>query len=306
MSRKFVRNITGTNLGGSKLNKNEDKIEPFDTNVQNDILNDNEDIFIRQEKSDKVDNGYICLTDNIKNITSGNDVTEVEHTDKNEMHIETKETIITSKPDLIKVDKKGTNNYELEVPKADKNEAEKGVSNSKSMTPLQTKNAIEYNNVNVIPDLVKENETETEIKSKNKKLKVNKVSKNNFEVDLLNNNLIGTNLTIADENEAAVLRLSSIKDLDYLVVYPYKDNTSLEIVKDETENNAKQFKYIIHGSNEEEDLIVNFKDGVFKNFDFGTRNYLVSYDKKLILDIFKFGQDYYLMNVIQEFVEGPK
>lgn len=306
MARKFVRNITGTNLGGSKLNKNEDKIEPFDTNVQNDILNDDEDIFIRQEKSDKVDDGYICLTDNIKNITSGNDVTEVEHTDKNEIHIETKETIITSKPDLIKVDKKGTNNYELEVPKADKNEAEKGTSNSKSMTPLQTKNAIEYNNVNVIPDLVKEHETETEIKSKNKKLKVNKVSKNNFEVDLLNNNLIGSNLTIADENEEAVLRLNSIKDLDYLVVYPYKDNTSLEIIKDETENNAKQFKYIIHGTNEEEDLIVNFKDGVFKNFDFGTRNYLLSYDKKLILDIFKFGQDYYLMNVIQEFVEGPK
>ena len=75
MSRKFVRNITGTNLGGSKLNKNEDKIEPFDTNVQNDILNDDEDIFIRQEKSDKVDDGYICLTDNSKNITSGNDVT---------------------------------------------------------------------------------------------------------------------------------------------------------------------------------------------------------------------------------------
>src|SRR5699024_12690048 len=97
MARKFVRNITGTNLGGSKLNKNEDKIEPFDTNVQNDILNDDEDIFIRQEKSDKVDDGYICLTDNIKNITSGNDVTEVEHTDKNEMHIVTKETIITSK-----------------------------------------------------------------------------------------------------------------------------------------------------------------------------------------------------------------
>src|SRR5699024_6244593 len=300
MARKFVRNITGTNLGGSKLNKNEDKIEPFDTNVQNDILNDDEDIFIRQEKSDKVDDGYICLTDNIKNITSGNDVTEVEHTDKNEMHIETKETIITSKNDLLKVDKLSTNNYELEVPKADKNEAEKGTSNSKSMTPLQTKNAIEYNNVNVIPDLVKEHETETEIKSKNKKLKVDKVSKNNFEVDLLNNNLIGTNLTIADENEEAVLRLNSIKDLDYLVVYPFKDNTSLEIVKGETENNAKQFKFIIHGTNEEEDLIVNFKDGVFKNFDFGTRNYILTYDKKLILDIFKFGQDYYLMNVIQE------
>lgn len=70
MSKKFVRNITDTELRG-------DNKEPLETNIQNDILSDSEDVFIRNKDE------YHCLTDNIKHITSDNGSIAIERRDKN-------------------------------------------------------------------------------------------------------------------------------------------------------------------------------------------------------------------------------
>jgi hypothetical protein len=43
MANKIVRSVTGTTLRGQK-------IEPFKTNEQNDLLSDAEDAFIRNKK----------------------------------------------------------------------------------------------------------------------------------------------------------------------------------------------------------------------------------------------------------------
>lgn len=59
MSREFVRNIKNTVLKG----KNK---EPLHTNIQNDLLSDKEDVYVRNQKE------YHCLTDNIKEIVSPN------------------------------------------------------------------------------------------------------------------------------------------------------------------------------------------------------------------------------------------
>lgn len=154
MARKFVRNITGTNLGGNKLNENNEKVEPFDTNVQNDILNDDEDIYIRQVRSEKVEDNYHCLTDNLKEVNTTNNIIGTSDTDKNTVQIDPK--IST------------------------KDEAEKGEANGKIMTPKRTKEAIEKQ----VPPLVKEHETPTEIQSLSDELKIEKTSKNNFDMKL--------------------------------------------------------------------------------------------------------------------------
>src|SRR5699024_3137587 len=154
MARKFVRNITGTNLGGNKLNENNEKVEPFDTNVQNDILNDDEDIYIRQVRSEKVEDNYHCLTDNLKEVNTTNNIIGTSDTDKNTVQIDPK--IST------------------------KDEAEKGEANGKIMTPKRTKEAIEKQ----VPPLVKKHETPTEIQSLSDELKIEKTSKNNFNMEL--------------------------------------------------------------------------------------------------------------------------
>lgn len=59
MSREFVRNIKNTVLKG-------DKKEPLKTNIQNDLLSDKEDVYVRNQDE------YHCLTDNIKEIVSPN------------------------------------------------------------------------------------------------------------------------------------------------------------------------------------------------------------------------------------------
>ena len=251
------------------------------------------------------------------------------------MHIETKETIITSKPDLIKVSKLSTNNYELEVPKADKNEAEKGTSNSKSMTPLQTKNAIEYNNINVIPDLVKEHETETEITSLSEHLTVDKKSKNNFEIgldlpegnggnetltkitsnskkitveeksqqnfDLDSTNILdGKSTEYSSEVDIPSILLNSVGLLDYINILPKSNIKEFEIYKGTTDDTIKQFKIVI--SNKFQDnLLVSFKNNVFKNMsnDSGdVFSYSIDLNNELILTIFKLGEVYYLESVI--------
>lgn len=158
MGRKFVRNITGTELTGKN-------VEPFDTNVQNDLLSDDQDVYVRQVRSNIIKDQYHCLTDNVKSIETESDLMEIENYKKGD-----------------KQEKK--NKSTISLNKATKNDAEKGTSNSHIMTPLQTKNAIEYNNKNVIPSLVKEHETPTEIKSLDDRLTVKKTSKNNFELEL--------------------------------------------------------------------------------------------------------------------------
>src|SRR5699024_5849658 len=154
MARKFVRNITGTNLGGNKLSENNEKVEPFDTNVQNDILNDDEDIYIRQVRSEKVEDNYHCLTDNLKEVNTTNNIIGTSDTDKNTVQIDPK--IST------------------------KDEAEKGEANGKIMTPKRTKEAIDKQ----VPPLVKKHETPTEIQSLSDELKIEKTSKNNFDMKL--------------------------------------------------------------------------------------------------------------------------
>lgn len=76
MAKKFVRNITNSKLRGMSK-------EPLDTNVQNDLLSDEEDAFIRNK------NEYHCLTDNIKSISiTDNDYIKVKTTGKNTRRID--------------------------------------------------------------------------------------------------------------------------------------------------------------------------------------------------------------------------
>lgn len=158
MSRKFVRNVTGTKLKG-------EKIEPFDTNVQNDLLSDETDVYVRQERSKDIEDKYHCLTDDVKEVISNSDLISTENFEHGESEQEDK------------------NKSYINVNKSNKTESEKMESNSHVMTPLQTGYAIEKNNRDVIPDLVKQHETPTEIESKSERIDVKKVKKNEFELD---------------------------------------------------------------------------------------------------------------------------
>lgn len=81
MAKKFVRNITNSKLRGN--NK-----EPLDTNVQNDLLSDEEDAFIRNK------NEYHCLTDNIKSISiTDNDLIKVNTTGKNTRRLDVSDLV---------------------------------------------------------------------------------------------------------------------------------------------------------------------------------------------------------------------
>lgn len=100
MARKFVRNITGTKLRGKK-----NEIEPLYTNLQNDLLSDDEDVFIRN-----IDE-YHCITDNIKevNVDSGN-IQVVNN--KND-------TVIKHTPTVVRVNNDPESKKYLEVNKKD-------------------------------------------------------------------------------------------------------------------------------------------------------------------------------------------
>lgn len=161
MSKKFVRNVTGTNL-----REENGKVEPFDTNVQNDLLSDETDVYVRQEKSEKINSQYHCLTDSVKEVISNSDLVTTDNFEHGESDQEEK-----------------GKSY-INVNKATKQQSEQGTSNSSVMTPLQTKYAIDYNNENVIPSLVKEHETPTKITSKSDNLTVNETGKNEFELDM--------------------------------------------------------------------------------------------------------------------------
>lgn len=77
MSREFVRNIKNTKIKG-------DIKEPLGTNLQNDLLSDDEDVAIRNQ------NDYHILTDNIKTITSANELLTVNKTGKNSVELDVK------------------------------------------------------------------------------------------------------------------------------------------------------------------------------------------------------------------------
>src|SRR5699024_5695361 len=157
MANKFTRNITCTNLGGNKLNQNDKAIEPFATNVQNDLLSDGTDVYVRQAKNEnpESEDKYFCLTDGIKGVKStiGNNIGVIVD-NKNEIRID---------PKLVT-----------------KEQAESGSNNHGIMTPQRTKQAIEHQ----VPSLVKEHETPTEIVSNSDELTVTKTSKNNFELEV--------------------------------------------------------------------------------------------------------------------------
>lgn len=92
MAKKFVRNITNTKLEGA--NK-----EPLFTNIQNDILSDNENVYIRNK------NEYFPLTKSILDIKSPNQSIKIRKT-KNTVYIDTtqsEEIKDLNKPKLIKV-----------------------------------------------------------------------------------------------------------------------------------------------------------------------------------------------------------
>lgn len=132
MSKKFVRNITNTKLKG-------DNKEPLYTNIQNDILSDDEDVYVRNQKE------YHCLTDNIKEVKTTNDVIEVEKTGKNEVTLTGKKTEIESLNNTMNVVELETNKFTLENKIASKEVAETGVNNEQLMTPLRTHEAITKN-----------------------------------------------------------------------------------------------------------------------------------------------------------------
>lgn len=80
MAKKFVRNITHTNLR-AKDKPN----EPLYTNVQNDLLSDEHDAFIRNEDADQPDEHYVLLTGNVETDrvdSSDSDILSVEKHDK--------------------------------------------------------------------------------------------------------------------------------------------------------------------------------------------------------------------------------
>lgn len=77
MSKKFVRNITDTKIRGEVK-------EPFYTNTQNDLLSDEEDVFVRNKDE------YHALTDNIKTIKTRNNTIVIEQDGKNGIFINPK------------------------------------------------------------------------------------------------------------------------------------------------------------------------------------------------------------------------
>ena len=80
MAKKFVRNITHTNLRAK-----DEPNEPLYTNVQNDLLSDEHDAFIRNEDANQPDEHYVLLTGNVETDrvdSSDSDILSVEKHDK--------------------------------------------------------------------------------------------------------------------------------------------------------------------------------------------------------------------------------
>lgn len=94
MAKKFVRNITHTNLR-AKDKPN----EPLYTNVQNDLLSDEHDAFIRNEDANQPDEHYVLLTGNVETDrvdSSDSDILSVEKHDKHGLTFHPKHVKIDS------------------------------------------------------------------------------------------------------------------------------------------------------------------------------------------------------------------
>lgn len=94
MAKKFVRNITHTNLR-AKDKPN----EPLYTNVQNDLLSDEHDAFIRNEDANQPDEHYVLLTGNVETDrvdSSDSDILSVEKHDKHGLTFHPKHVKIAS------------------------------------------------------------------------------------------------------------------------------------------------------------------------------------------------------------------
>lgn len=106
MAKKIVRNITNTIVRGSKA-------EPFKTNVQNDLLNDDEDVFVRNRDH------YHAITDDIKkiHIPAKNDLISVEVIDKNNVRLIGKRAQLTSLDERFQIITKqsGYNEFEFDL-----------------------------------------------------------------------------------------------------------------------------------------------------------------------------------------------
>ena len=109
MAKRITRNIVNTNVGGSKLRKNNEGVEPFFTNNQNDILSDNEDIFIRNN------NEYHCLTDDLKTITTDTDRIVDILIERNKVNIDVLETRIDSQDGRLSVKNTAPNKFLLDI-----------------------------------------------------------------------------------------------------------------------------------------------------------------------------------------------
>lgn len=102
MSKKFVRNITNTRIKGAIQ-------EPLNTNVQNDLLSDDEDVAVRNKDE------YHLLTDNVKSITSGNDGIKVKVTGKNSRELVAKIVELTTETDEVSITNPETNVFTIDI-----------------------------------------------------------------------------------------------------------------------------------------------------------------------------------------------
>lgn len=110
MSSEFVRNIHHTKLRGKTT-------EPLDTNIQNDILSDENNAYIRNEDPKAPYEHYVLLTGSLETdqLKSGkSDILAIQKDNKHGVTLKPKHTKITTKTDTIKVSENKPLEFELD------------------------------------------------------------------------------------------------------------------------------------------------------------------------------------------------
>lgn len=110
MSSEFVRNIHHTKLRGKTT-------EPLDTNIQNDILSDENNAYIRNEDPNYPSEHYVLLTGSLETdqLKSGeSDILAVQKDNKHGVTLKPKHAKITSKTNTIKVSENKPLEFELD------------------------------------------------------------------------------------------------------------------------------------------------------------------------------------------------
>lgn len=110
MSSEFVRNIHHTKLRGKTT-------EPLDTNIQNDILSDENNAYIRNEDPNNPAEHYTLLTGSLETdqLKSGeSDILAIQKDNKHGVTLKPKHTKITTKTDTIKVSENKPLEFELD------------------------------------------------------------------------------------------------------------------------------------------------------------------------------------------------